>query len=112
MAQDVVDIGWPLNAAATVSGATSAATRTLTAPTASRIRLRSIIIYASTSATATLTVTVNSVVVLDYGTLSLTVAGTVISDINLTALGGQNIIINIGAGSAGTTTTTSVAEYF
>ena len=112
MAQLVGEIGYPLNVAPTVSASTSAATRTLTCPTGSRIKLRSIVIYASASSNATLTVSVGGVVVLDYGTLALTTAATSLNDINLSGAVGQNVVVNIGAGSVGTTTTSTSAEYF
>lgn len=112
MAQLVGELGYPANAAATVSGSTSATTRTITCPPGSRIKLRSIFLYASASSNLTLTVTVGAVVVADFGTLALTTASTNLVDINIVGPIGSNFVINVGAGSAGTTTITHSAEVF
>lgn len=109
MAQLVSEYGTPINAAATVSGATSAATRTITCPPLGKIRLRTIAIYTSAGQTCTMTVTIGGVVVMDFGTLSTGVSATILSP-NLVGSGGQNVLINIGATGAGTTTTTHSAE--
>jgi hypothetical protein len=111
MAQLVSEYGTPANAAVTTSGTTSAATRTITCPVGARIRLRTIVIYASVGSNATLTVSVGGVVVLDYGTNALTTAPTIFSP-NIVGAVGQTVLINIGAGSAGTTSTTHSAEIF
>lgn len=106
MAQLISEYGAPINPVATTSAANTAGVRTITCPTEGRIRLRTITVYASTTTTATLTVTVGGVVVMDFGTLSLTVAATVVSP-NLVGAVGQNVVITVGAAGGGNTTTTT-----
>jgi len=105
-----------LNAAATVSAANTAATRTLTGGvTGQRVCLRSLFIQATgAAATFTLTITDGAVVVLDLGTQAATLNGPALQFIGaplLCATGTNNLIVNIGAGgAAAVTTTTTVAD--
>lgn len=105
-----------LNAAATMSAANTAATRTLTGGvTGQRVCLRSLFIQATgAAATFTLTITDGAVVVLDLGTQTATLTGPALQFIGaplLCATGTNNLVINIGAGGAGAvTTTTTVAD--
>jgi len=105
-----------LNAAATVSAANTAATRTLTGGvTGQRVCLRSLFIQATgAAATFTLTITDGAVVVLDLGTQAAALNGPALQFIGaplLCATGNNNLIVNVGAGgAAAVTTTTTVAD--
>lgn len=105
----LIQAGVILNAAPTTSAANTAATVTLTGTAGSRICVREIDIFSSAAGTPTLTISDGATVVQNFGTLATGTAATRIAGSPvLCGQTGNNVVVNIGAGGVGVTTTTSV----
>lgn len=101
-----------LNGAPTISVANTAATVTLTGVLNKRICIRSISVKATgAAATSTLVVQDNAVTFLDFGTLTIPLAGAAINFFGsplFCGTTGNNVQVAVGAGGAAAVTTTSV----
>lgn len=93
------------------SGATTTQTATVTGSAGSKIVLRKIVIFGSSAgATCTLIVKSGTTAVINYGTITLAVAATIIDTSAFTFADGATCNVVVGASSAGTTTISLIAD--
>lgn len=101
-----------LNATPTVSAANTAAAVTLTGAAGFRVCVRFIAVKATgAAATSSLTIQDGATTVLDFGSITATLAGPSINfpgPLIMCGSTGNSVVVNIGAGGAGAITTTSV----
>ena len=100
-----------LQAAPSVSGATTLQNVTITGTAGSKITLRKVFIYGTAAATFTLTIKSGTTIVVDLGTQAFPTNGALAFDLNpMTFPDGVNCVIAVGAASAGTTTVSFIAD--
>lgn len=91
------------------SGSGATQTVTLTGIPRLRITFRSLAIYASAGGTCAITIQDGGTVIIDLGTLTLTTAATIIN-LAFTATVGNNVVVNVGAVTAATSTISVIAD--